>query len=252
MCMLNQQLRLGARPCHVLAQPWFHDHWRPMQAIEPFDDRARAGRLLAQQLDHYAGAPGLLVLALPRGGMPVAFPITQALHAELDLMLVRKLGLPHQPEFAMGAIGSGGVRVLQPGVPGLMGVTRQEVDAITAAEQSELARRERRYRGQRAPLQLAGRSVILVDDGIATGASMRVAVAVAQSGNPARLVVAAPAGAPATVRALREEVDEVVCLARPARFRAVGQWYRSFDQTRDEEVQELLKEAWAWPREGSQ
>lgn len=223
-----------------------------MQATEPFDDRAHAGRLLAQELGKYAGTPGLLVLALPRGGVPVAFPIALALHAELDLMLVRKLGLPHQPEFAMGAVGSGGVRVLQPGVPGLMGVTQHEVDAVTAAEQSELARRERRYRGARAPLQLARRSVILIDDGIATGASMRVAVAVARSGHPARLVVAAPVGAPATVRTLREQVDEVVCLATPARFRAVGQWYRSFDQTRDEEVQELLKEAWAWPQESSQ
>jgi len=216
-----------------------------MQATEPFDDRAHAGRLLAHELGHYAGTAGLVVLTLPRGGVPVAFPVAQALHAELDLMLVRKLGLPHQPEFAMGAIGSGGVRVLQPGVPGLMGVTRQEVDAVTSTEQAELARRERRYRGQRAPLQLQGRSVILVDDGIATGASMRVAVAVARSGHPAQLVVAAPVGAPATVRALRGQVDEVVCLATPARFRAVGQWYRSFEQTRDEEVQDLLTRAWA-------
>lgn len=216
-----------------------------MGATEPFDDRPHAGRLLAQALRHYAGEPGLLVLALPRGGVPVAFPVAQALHAELDLMLVRKLGLPHQPEFAMGAIGSGGVRVLQPGVPGLMGVTQQEVDAVTAAEEAELARRERRYRGERAPLQLQGRSVILVDDGIATGASMRVAIAVARAGRPVRLVVAAPVAAPGTVRALQDDVDEVVCLATPARFRAVGQWYRRFDQTDDGQVQDLLQQAWA-------
>jgi len=215
-----------------------------MGATEPFDDRPQADRLLAQALRHYAGEPGLLVLALPRGGVPVAFPVAQALHAELDLMLVRKLGLPHQPEFAMGAIGSGGVRVLQPGVPGLMGVTQQEVDAVAAAEEAELARRERRYRGERAPLQLEGRSVILVDDGIATGASMRVAIAVARAGAPARLVVAAPVAAPGTVRALQDEVDELVCLATPARFRAVGQWYRRFDQTDDGQVQDLLQQAW--------
>lgn len=216
-----------------------------MRATEPFDDRSHAGRLLAQALRHYAGEPGLLVLALPRGGVPVALPVAQALHAELDLMLVRKLGLPHQPEFAMGAIGSGGVRVLQPGVPGLMGVTQQEVDAVIAAEEAELARRERRYRGERAPLQLEGRSVILVDDGIATGASMRVAIAVARSRHAARLVVAAPVAAPGAVRALRDAVDEVVCLATSARFRAVGQWYRTFDQTGDEQVQDLLQQAWA-------
>ena len=219
-----------------------------MHRTEPFTDRAHAGQLLAHQLRRYAGLPGLLVLALPRGGVPVAFPMAQALHAELDLVLVRKLGLPHQPECAMGAIGSGGVRVLQPGVPGLMGVTGQEVDRVSAAERCELARRERHYRGERPAPQLGGRTVILVDDGIATGASMRVAVAVARSGHPARLAVAAPVAAPATLAALQQAdsgVDDVVCLAAPARFRAVSQWYRTFDQTTDREVQELLAQAWA-------
>lgn len=215
-----------------------------MQQTDAFTDRAHAGRQLARQLRQYA-SPDTLVLALPRGGVPVAFPVAQALHAELDLMLVRKLGLPGQEEFAMGAIASGGVRVLQPGVPGLMGVTQEEVDEVTRREEQELARRERRYRGGRPPPRLRGRTVILVDDGIATGATMQAAVEVARQQAPARLVVAAPVGAPDTVAGLEEQVDEVVCLVTPPRFRAVGQWYRKFDQTSDEEVQDLLAQAWA-------
>jgi len=213
----------------------------------PFSDRVHAGKLLARQLSKYAGAPGLLVLALPRGGVPVAFEVARALHAELDLLLVRKLGLPQQPEFAMGAIGSNGVRVLQPGVPGLMGVTASQVEAVTLAEQAELARRERHYRGNRPPVQLDGRTVILVDDGIATGASMLAAIAVARQQSPLRLVVAVPVAAPATLEALRADaahIDDVVCLASPARFRAVSPWYRKFDQTGDEQVQDLLARAW--------
>ena len=215
-----------------------------MQQTDAFTDRAHAGRQLARQLRQYAG-PETLVLALPRGGVPVAFPVAQALHAELDLMLVRKLGLPGQEEFAMGAIASGGVRVLQPGVPGLRGVTQAEVDEVTRREEQELARRERRYRGGRPPPVLRGRTVILVDDGIATGATMQAAVEVARHQAPERLIVAAPVGAPDTVASLEEQADEVVCLATPPRFRAVGQWYRKFDQTSDEEVQDLLAQAWA-------
>ncbi|MBQ5949958.1 phosphoribosyltransferase [Massilia sp. ST3] len=211
---------------------------------EGFSDRAHAGRQLASRLKQYAGRQ-TLVLALPRGGVPVAFPVAEALHAELDLMLVRKLGLPGQEEFAMGAIAGGGVRVLQPGVPGLMGVTQEQVDAVTRREEQELARRERRYRGARPQPALQGRIVILVDDGIATGATMAAAVEVARRQRPSRLVVAAPVGAPDTVAALEEQVDEVVCLVTPPRFRAVGQWYRRFDQTTDEEVQDLLAQAWA-------
>lgn len=148
----------------------------------------------------------------------------------------------------MGAVGSGGVRVLSPDVPGLMGVSAQDVEDVTARELAELSRREQAYRAGRAPLDLHGRDAILVDDGIATGASMRVAVAVARSGHPARLAVAAPVAAPATLAALQQAdsgVDDVVCLAAPARFRAVSQWYRTFDQTTDREVQELLAQAWA-------
>lgn len=217
-----------------------------MQQTDAFTDREHAGKQLARQLRHLAG-PDTLVLALPRGGVPVAFPIAQALHAELDLMIVRKLGLPGQEEFAMGAVGSGGVRVLQPGVPGLMGVTQEEVDEATRRELAELQRRERRYRGARPPPVIQGRTVILVDDGIATGASMQAAVEVARKQQPARLVVAAPVGAPDTLDSLREQVDELVCPVAPPRFRAVGQWYRKFDQTSDEEVQDLLAQAWAQP-----
>ncbi|WP_208278123.1 phosphoribosyltransferase [Massilia oculi] len=216
-----------------------------MQELEPFIDRVDAGRHLAGALRHYADRDDVLVLALPRGGVPVAFPIAQALNAELDLMLVRKLGLPNQPEFAMGAIGSGGVFVLQPGVPGLMGVTQGEVDAVVAAEQSELARRERRYRGERAPARLEGRCVILVDDGVATGSTMLAAVEVARRQRPSRLVLAVPVAAQDALQVLRGVADEVVCPLAPMRFRAVGQWYRRFEQTDDEEVQSLLAQAWA-------
>jgi len=223
-----------------------------MQQLEPFTDRSDAGRQLAQAMSGvYAGFRDVLVLALPRGGVPVALPVAQALHAELDLMLVRKLGLPNHPEFAMGAIGSGGVCILQPGVPGLMGVTQREVDAVGAAEQAELARRERQYRGSRAPARLDGRCVILVDDGIATGATMLAAVDVARRQQAARIVVAAPVAARDAFEALSSAADEVACLAVPARFRAVGQRYRSFEQTTDEEVQSLLAQAWAQSRDAA-
>lgn len=223
-----------------------------MQQLEPFTDRNDAGRQLAQELRRtHAGYRDVLVLALPRGGVPVALPVAQALHAELDLMLVRKLGLPNHPEFAMGAIGSGGVRVLQPGVPGLMGVTQREIDAVSAAEQAELARRERQYRGDRAPALLDGRCVILVDDGAATGATMLAAVEVARRQHPSRLVVALPVAARDAFDALAMAADEVACLAVPARFRAVSQWYQSFEQTTDEEVQSLLAEAWAHSRDAA-
>ncbi len=218
-----------------------------MHDTEGYKDRPHAGRQLARRLQHYAGEPGAIVLALPRGGVPVAFEVAQALGAELDVLLVRKLGMPHNEEYAMGAIGSGGVRVLQPGVPGLMGVTQEQVDAVTAREQRELERRNRLYRGGRPAPRLAGRCVILVDDGIATGASMLAAVRVVRRQAVARLVVAAPVGAPDTVARLEQEADEVVCPLAPPRFHAVGQYYRAFGQTDDEEVQDLLAQAWARP-----
>ena len=218
-----------------------------MPDTEGYKDRTHAGRQLARGLRHYAGQDGLIVLGLPRGGVPVAFEVAQALGAELDVLLVRKLGMPHNEEYAIGAIGSGGVRVLQPGVPGLMGVTQEQVERIAARELAELERRERLYRGGRPPPRLAGRCVILVDDGIATGASMLAAVQVVRRQQVARLVVAAPVGAPDTVARLAREADEVVCPLAPPRFHAVGQYYRTFGQTEDEEVQDLLAQAWAKP-----
>jgi putative phosphoribosyl transferase len=214
---------------------------------EGYKDRTHAGRQLARSLRHYAGQAGLIVLGLPRGGVPVAVEVAQALGAELDILLVRKLGMPYHEEYAMGAIGSGGVRVLQPGVPGLMGVTQEQVEQITARELAELERRDRLYRGGRPPPQLAGRCVILVDDGIATGASMLAAVQVVRKQQVARLVVAAPVGAPDTIACLEQEADDVVCPLAPPRFHAVGQYYRKFGQTEDEEVQDLLAQAWATP-----
>ena len=215
-----------------------------------FQNRAQAGKLLAAELRARGvdaprdGGSGTIVLALPRGGVPVAFAVAMALGLELDVLLVRKLGLPNQPEYAIGAIGSGGVRVLQAGVPGMMGVTQEQVDAIAARELAEIARRERLYRKERPDPALAGRDVILVDDGIATGSTMLAAVQVARGRGAARVVVAVPVAPPATLAALAPLVDELVCLAAPPRFRAVSQWYDSFDQTSDEEVQDLLAMAW--------
>lgn len=221
-----------------------------MPDTQGYKDRTHAGRALAGQLRRRL-RPGeqedLLVLGLPRGGVPVAFEVARALAAELDILLVRKLGMPNQEEYAMGAIGSGGVRVLQPGVPGLMGVTQEQVEEVTRRELVELERRDRRYRGARAAPRIAGRCVIVVDDGIATGATMMAALQVVRRQGPARLIVAAPVGAPATLGLLENEADEVVCPLAPPRFQAVGQFYQVFGQTGDEEVQDLLAQAWATP-----
>ena len=218
-----------------------------MLETEGYKDRTQAGKQLARKLRHLAGHGDPIVLGLPRGGVPVAFEVAQALGAELDVLLVRKLGMPHHEEYAMGAIGSGGVRVLHEGVPGLMGVTQEQVEQVTERELAELARRELRYRGGRALPRLDGRCVILVDDGIATGASMLAALQVVRKYRVAHLVVAAPVGAPDTLQRLGQEADEVVCPLAPPRFNAVGQYYRSFGQTEDEEVQDLLAQAWARP-----
>jgi putative phosphoribosyl transferase len=209
-----------------------------------FKNRAQAGKLLAQRLSAYAHRADVIVLALPRGGVPVAYAVAGALGAELDLLIVRKLGLPRHEEYAMGAIGSGGVLVLQPGVPGLMGVTQQQVDAVIAREQAEIGRRERQYRGARPPAQLRGRTVILVDDGIATGSTMQAAVLLARKQGAGKTVVAVPVAPPETIAVLAPQVDDLVCLQEPLMFRAVSQWYREFDQTSDDEVQDLLAMAW--------
>ena len=215
-----------------------------MAEIQRFRDRAHAGALLARELAAYAHRPDVIVLALPRGGVPIGFAIARRLGVALDILVVRKLGMPHHEEFAMGAVGSGGVRVLQPGVPGLMGVTAREVEAVAGRELAELARRERAYRGARAPLELAGRCAILVDDGVATGSSMLAAIQVARRLQPAALVLAIPVAPPETVRMLAPHVDLLVCLSAPPGFRSVGQWYDKFDQTDDTEVQHLLAAAW--------
>jgi predicted phosphoribosyltransferase len=218
-----------------------------MAEIRRFRNRTEAGELLASRLGHYARKPEAIVLALPRGGVPVGFAIAQRLGIELDILIVRKLGMPHHEEFAIGAVGSGGVRVLQPGVPGLMGVTSADVEAITARELAELERRELVYRGGRAPLDLAGRDAILVDDGVATGSTMLAAIQVARRMRPRLLALAIPVAPPDTVSRLAPLVDELVCLSAPPLFRAVGQWYDEFDQTSDAEVQDLLAAAATHP-----
>lgn len=209
--------------------------------ILPFHDRRQAGRVLAERLAPYAGQPGLLVLALPRGGVPVGFEVAQALKAPLDVWVVRKLGLPGQEEYAMGAIASGGVRVMTP-LPDEL-VSPAALAQVIAREQAELTRRERLYRGHRPPPSLQGRTVIVVDDGLATGATLRAALRSIRPQRPARLVAAVPVGAPGTCQSLRDDADEVVCAAMPQPFRAVSLWYEQFAQTRDDEVCALLAQA---------
>ncbi len=185
-----------------------------------------------------------LVLALPRGGVPVAFEVARALGAELDLLLVRKLGTPGQPELAMGAIASGGIEILNPTVVQTLGIDRGTIDQVAETEYAELRRRERAYRGSRPLPRIEGRCVILVDDGLATGSTMRAAIAAVRQRHPARLVIAVPVAPPETMARLREEVDDVLVLLTPPYFAAVGQWYADFSQTTDEEVRALLQRAW--------
>jgi putative phosphoribosyl transferase len=208
-----------------------------------YRNRTEAGRLLAAQLREYADRPGLLVLALPRGGVPVGYEVARALDAPFDVFVVRKLGVPSHPELAMGAIASGGVRVVDRSVMETFGVTEAELAAVAAAEERELERRERRYRGGRASPDVAGRTVVLVDDGLATGATMAAAATAVRAQRPARLVVAVPVAARETCRDLRRLVDQTVCAMTPEPFLAVGLWYEDFSETSDEEVRELLARA---------
>jgi predicted phosphoribosyltransferase len=207
----------------------------------PFADRRQAGRVLAQQLEGYRGRDNLLVLALPRGGVAVGFEVARALQAPLDVFVVRKLGFPGHEEYAMGAIASGGVRVMNPS-PGLR-VSPRVVAAVVAREQDELTRRELLYRDDKPAAAIRGRTVIVVDDGLATGSTMLAAVAAIRQQHPAQLVVAVPVGAEDTCEQLHREADDVVCAAMPRPFRAVGLWYRDFPQASDDEVRELLEEA---------
>lgn len=212
-----------------------------------FKDRREAGRVLAERLRHLVGRQDLLVLALPRGGVPVAYEVAEALGAPLDLIIVRKLGVPGHEELAMGAIASGGVLVLNDDVVRHADISQATIDRVAAAEGAELHRRERAYRGDRAPVGVAARHVILIDDGLATGATMRAAARAVRAQGPASITVAVPvAAAPSCeeFRGFRHEVDEVVCAMTPEPFYSVGLWYEDFAQTDDDEVHELLERAW--------
>lgn len=206
-----------------------------------FRDRSDAGRHLAAALAPYAGRPDLLILALPRGGVPVGYEVAKKLKAPLDVMLVRKLGVPGHEELAMGAIASGGIRVISDDVIRALGIPDRAIAAAAAQEEHELERREHAYRGDRPAPHISGRTVILVDDGLATGSTMRAAVAALKALDPDHLVVAVPVAATETCEALRNEVDEVVCAVTPEPFLAVGQWYQDFSQFSDGEVRELLQ-----------
>jgi putative phosphoribosyl transferase len=214
-----------------------------MLAGMAFRDRADAGRALAAELAHLVGEPGLLVLGLPRGGVPVAAEVARALDAPLDVFLARKLGVPQQPELAMGAVAAGGVRVLHQAVVDALAIPPEVIDAVATREGAEVSRREQSYRAGRPPLDVAGRTVVVVDDGVATGSTMRAAVAALRAQRAARVVVAVPVGARETCRQLAGEADEVVCARTPASFHAVGQWYDDFTQTTDDEIRALLKES---------
>ena len=213
-----------------------------------FRDRRDAGQQLAARLQHYASRSDVVVLALPRGGVPVAFEVAQQLHAPLDVFLVRKLGVPGHEELAMGAIASGGVRVLNQDVVEELNVSDEQIDHVTAHELRELQRREHAYRDDRPPPEMRGRIVIVIDDGLATGATMRAAVAALRARQPARLVVAVPTASADVCALLRAEVDEVICLITPHPFRAVGLWYETFDQTSDAEVRAMLAQAYQMHR----
>lgn len=205
-----------------------------------FRDRAHAGRVLAERLRSYASRENVLVLGLPRGGVPVAFEVASALEAPLDVLVVRKLGVPAHEELAMGALASGGIRVLNEALVRELSLDDELIARATASETRELERRERLLRGERDPVDVAGRTVILVDDGLATGATMHAATLAVRAGDPERLVVAVPIASERTCDEFREEVDEVVCAVTPRAFQAVGSWYDDFTPTSENEVRELL------------
>ena len=212
----------------------------PQVSAQPFADRAEAGELLAQRLTAYRDRDDVVVLALPRGGVPVAREVARALGVPLDVYVVRKLGVPGHEELAMGAIATGDVRLLNQDVVDALGIPMTVIDAIAAREQQELERRERAYRGDRGPIALRNKTVILVDDGLATGATMRAAVMAARQQQPARVIVAVPVGAVSTCAELAAQADDVVCVRTPDPFVAVGLWYRDFTPTTDHEVRSLL------------
>ena len=208
-----------------------------------FPDRAAAGRLLAEKLLQYAGRDDVIVLGLPRGGVPVAYEVAQALHVPLDVFIVRKLGVPGFEELAVGAIASGGVRVLNEDVARALPNADEIIESITQREMMEVERREEKYRDGRPAPEISGRTVILIDDGLATGATMRAAVKALRQRGAAKIVVAVPVGPPDTCKEFEDEADEVVCASAPEFFQAVGQYYEDFSQTSDEEVRDLLARA---------
>jgi putative phosphoribosyl transferase len=224
-----------------------------MARTDVFHDRADAGRQLAEELGDYAGRSGVLVLGLARGGVPVAFEVARALEAPLDVFLVRKLGVPGREELAMGAIASGGVRVLNDEVLRSLEVADETIASVAAAEQRELERRERLYRNGGGATPVAGKTAILVDDGLATGASMRAAALALREQGAGEVVVAVPVAPPETCAAFEQQVDRIVCARTPARFYAVGEWYEDFSEVSDEQVRELLQRTAEhslvrWPR----
>jgi predicted phosphoribosyltransferase len=208
-----------------------------------FTNREDAGRRLASRLVEYANHEDVIVLGIPRGGVPVAYEVARALDLPLDVFVLRKLGAPGREELAFGAIGSGGVRILDKSIVEALGLSQLDIDLVTRVERVELIRRERLYRGGRPPLDVRGKTVILVDDGIATGSSLRAGVLALRQMQPARIVIAAPVAPPSAMNRLRLEADDVVCVETPEVFYGVGQFYHDFSQTSDEEVNELLDRA---------
>lgn len=211
--------------------------------MERFKDRLQAGKLLAERLSSYAARPDVIVLALPRGGVPIGFEVARALGVALDVLIVRKLGMPGHEEYAMGAVASGGLCVLQAGLGEKYGILPADIDAVKQRELAEIERREQLYRASRPVPQLHGRVVILVDDGLATGSTMLAAIQAVRQAEPAHLIVAVPVAPPETCRELGAEVDEMICLHTPTQFFSVGMWYQDFQQTTDSEVIDLLNQA---------
>jgi putative phosphoribosyl transferase len=214
-----------------------------MFTFPPFRDRTDAGQRLAAELVAYSNRPDVAVIALPRGGVPVAFEIARELNVPMDVFVVRKLGVPGHPEYAFGALASGGVRVIDDQIVRRLGIPSSVISDVAARELRELERREALYRRGRFPLQMSGKTVILVDDGIATGCSMRAAIGSLRLHRPARIAVAVPVGSTADCAQLRAEVDELVCLIEPKTFAAVGQWYKDFSELTDKVVEDILIQA---------
>jgi putative phosphoribosyl transferase len=212
----------------------------PQVSSQAFRDRVEAGEALAESLSHFGDRDDVVVLALPRGGVPVAYQVARALRVPFDVFVVRKLGVPGHEELAMGAIASGGVQLINDDVAGPLGIPPSVIDSVARQEQIELERREQLYRGNREPIGLTNKTVIIVDDGLATGSTMRAAVKAVRLGNPTRVIVAVPVGAPSTCAELARDADEVVCVRMPDPFVAVGLWYRDFAPTSDREVRALL------------